>query len=605
MRFRHFLIIDKHRELLHELQAFLSLFFILIMCSSKLFAQPKEDFWNKFHQSKDNNEKLKILHNIIEKRTANLQSSDSLYNIAIYIADLNGLSNKKLGIYHSYANNKLSNISEIHIKDYVQQAQNLNNKEALCESNIRAYNYYIEHNSNNIAKKHLEAAQFYGKELTNKEIEIRLLQISGLQLQIENKNLEAYRYFSNALLKSKLLEKVSCISESRTYLFKFFKHIHNAEKLEHFASEEMQFQSQQKPIDSIAYMNAISLMSLAKFENNESEKGVELSYLVIDFENRKKINFLKESQLQTLRIYALNHNDFKELHHLYFIKYPEEFESLAKTDTIIYLRVKACIYELQNKLDSATILLQLAENKILNAHKSSAYVANFYKRFAEYYLRILNKNAAITNFMKSYTYAKDANYLPWLVESADQLQVLYASQNNMQQAYFYLSESKKYQDSINNNELNDQQLKIEINNENAYQLATQEKQAEKNKKNKNLQYMAVVILLSLCFVSLAIISSLKYSKLLIRALAFISFIFLFEFIILLADEKIHHITHGEPLKIMGIKIILISILLPLHHKVEHNVIHYLYEHKIIEPQRIKAILINIKNAIINIFKPEI
>jgi hypothetical protein len=50
---------------------------------------------------------------------------------------------------------------------------------------------------------------------------------------------------------------------------------------------------------------------------------------------------------------------------------------------------------------------------------------------------------------------------------------------------------------------------------------------------------------------------------------------LFEFIILIADTKIHDITHGEPWKVLAIKIGLIAILLPLHHKVEEKVIHYL------------------------------
>jgi hypothetical protein len=68
----------------------------------------------------------------------------------------------------------------------------------------------------------------------------------------------------------------------------------------------------------------------------------------------------------------------------------------------------------------------------------------------------------------------------------------------------------------------------------------------------------------------------------IQALGFISFIFLFEFIILLADQKIHHMTHGEPWKILAIKIVLIAILLPLHHWIEHKVVQRLISKRLID-----------------------
>jgi hypothetical protein len=47
----------------------------------------------------------------------------------------------------------------------------------------------------------------------------------------------------------------------------------------------------------------------------------------------------------------------------------------------------------------------------------------------------------------------------------------------------------------------------------------------------------------------------------------------------LADKQIHHMTHGDPLQILLIKIVLIALLLPLHHWLEHKVIHYLMRHR--------------------------
>jgi ABC-type nitrate/sulfonate/bicarbonate transport system substrate-binding protein len=65
----------------------------------------------------------------------------------------------------------------------------------------------------------------------------------------------------------------------------------------------------------------------------------------------------------------------------------------------------------------------------------------------------------------------------------------------------------------------------------------------------------------------------------IRTLGFLSFIFLFEFIILLADKQIQGWTNEEPWKILLIKIALAAVLVPLHHWLEHKVIVYLSDRK--------------------------
>ena len=55
----------------------------------------------------------------------------------------------------------------------------------------------------------------------------------------------------------------------------------------------------------------------------------------------------------------------------------------------------------------------------------------------------------------------------------------------------------------------------------------------------------------------------------------LTFIFLFEFIILLLDRTIQAWTHEEPWKVLLIKIVLAAGLVPLHHWLEHRVIYCL------------------------------
>jgi hypothetical protein len=90
--------------------------------------------------------------------------------------------------------------------------------------------------------------------------------------------------------------------------------------------------------------------------------------------------------------------------------------------------------------------------------------------------------------------------------------------------------------------------------------------------------MGITAAIILIFIILAAMGRLRVKPVIIRALGFLSFILLFEFIILLIDKPIHHFTHGEPLPILLIKIVIIGILLPLHHWLEHKVIQYLMRH---------------------------
>jgi predicted neutral ceramidase superfamily lipid hydrolase len=130
-----------------------------------------------------------------------------------------------------------------------------------------------------------------------------------------------------------------------------------------------------------------------------------------------------------------------------------------------------------------------------------------------------------------------------------------------------------------------------------------EEALQQTQRRNNIQYSLILILILSSFVVLLMLGSFKVSATLIHLIGFISFIFLFEFIILLADFKIHHLTHGEPLKMLGIKIILIAFLLPLHHWLEKRVTHYLVHKRITLFRRnsAKSAINNFRNAVTDIW----
>jgi hypothetical protein len=142
-------------------------------------------------------------------------------------------------------------------------------------------------------------------------------------------------------------------------------------------------------------------------------------------------------------------------------------------------------------------------------------------------------------------------------------------------AQTYLQQYNIYKDSLESLARQRDVLNIEIENTN--KRAEQQKLAEAESKRlrNNVEYLGITAALATVFIILVILGVFKISPGVIRALGFFAFIFLFEFIVLLLDTQIHELTGGEPWKVLGVKIVIIAMLLPLHHWLEERMLHYL------------------------------
>ncbi len=90
--------------------------------------------------------------------------------------------------------------------------------------------------------------------------------------------------------------------------------------------------------------------------------------------------------------------------------------------------------------------------------------------------------------------------------------------------------------------------------------------------------MAIIFSIVALFITLAVLGMFKVSASLIKAISFFVFLMLFEFIFLVFKKNIYSITPGEPWKDLAFMIALIVMLVPLHHWLEHKVLHYLTSH---------------------------
>lgn len=161
------------------------------------------------------------------------------------------------------------------------------------------------------------------------------------------------------------------------------------------------------------------------------------------------------------------------------------------------------------------------------------------------------------------------------------LQQLYFETGDYKLAYQYAEAYTKLQDSVNLFNKDKDIVLLEIDNENKRIEKEKELDQIKLQRRHDAQYMLITIAIALAFILLIFLGLFSVSANTIKILGFFSFIFLFELITLLLDTRIHHLTHGEPGKIWLIKIVLISLMLPFHHWLEHKIINYLISRKLI------------------------
>jgi len=161
---------------------------------------------------------------------------------------------------------------------------------------------------------------------------------------------------------------------------------------------------------------------------------------------------------------------------------------------------------------------------------------------------------------------------------ARELDSLYQIKNDYKQASFYASLDYKYKDSLDKLGKEKDLLQIEVADEQQRQERIAKEALEKKRKRDNIQYMLIIIGITSLFIVMVMMGMFKVSATTIKMIGFFTFLMFFEFIFLVFKKNIYSFTNGEPWKDLAFMIVLAAILLPLHHWLEHKVIHYLTSH---------------------------
>ena len=236
---------------------------------------------------------------------------------------------------------------------------------------------------------------------------------------------------------------------------------------------------------------------------------------------------------------------------------------------------------LYGKRPDTAINYYINSEKAFNEGYDLTTKKNFFGELADCYKSAGNVPLAINYYEKAISLCKSASDLRAVKSHAGTLRALYSQQSDYKKAFESSIIYDRYKDSVDMLSKENELTLIELDNETKRIKQEQELAKERERRRHNLQYMGITIIVATVFVFLIVIGMFRVSKLTIRTMGFFSLIFLFEFIVLVLDAWIHHITHGEPMKVWLIKIGIISILFPLHHYIEERLIHYLLSRKLI------------------------
>lgn len=161
------------------------------------------------------------------------------------------------------------------------------------------------------------------------------------------------------------------------------------------------------------------------------------------------------------------------------------------------------------------------------------------------------------------------------LQAVDFLALHYQSQRRIDSAFAYISFLKSLNDSVNS-KTRIREAQIITTNEQFRQAEIEEsrKQAEK-KRGQQLQMLMIGIFIPGIFLLTLVMSRVRVHPRVVRLLGVLSLLFLFEYLTLLLHPFVSHITHHTPMLEILIFVGVAALVIPLHHKLEHWLIHKL------------------------------
>lgn len=260
---------------------------------------------------------------------------------------------------------------------------------------------------------------------------------------------------------------------------------------------------------------------------------------------------------------------------------PELKESYLNIGIAQYNQTIGNIYFYAAVYDSALHYFKLTEEDFKNHFDEKQTRDNCYQ-IANTYQQLKDIPHAINYYLRVIELSKKINDANGIAGASGQLSDLYKQQGDFKKAFMYTEQAVRFNDSLRNLSRAGDIALLGVEREKRKHDEEQRQEEKRLNNRQNIQYLVITISISIIFIVMLIIGTFPVSKLVIKLFGYFFFISLFEFIVLLIDNiLLAKAVHGEPLKLWLIKIVLIALLVPLQHYMEHNLIKFLASRKLL------------------------
>lgn len=425
------------------------------------------------------------------------------------------------------------------------------------------------------AKKFNEQAVGYAADAEDDSLIVITRLGYGRTLLNEGEKLEA---FKNYLVAQTIAEKSKHphknwlqVSVSNS-LSSFYSSIEDYDKAIDYQYKFLAYSKKEgNNYDMLGTYAAIGGLYLAAKKNDAARKTYEELIRIADSLHQE--DFVIAGQAGIVNVLLEEKNGTQSLQ--YLRAHPEIRKAFEKYNVLYQLDFGlGQVFTTIGQYDSAAYYFDRSL-PLMEQNASAAMLPNVYLQYGKQLFESGNYLKATTYLQKARAMNDSTGSVKSNLEIYEMLDSCYLQSGDFKNALLYSNLHKKLKAELDEKSKAKDILALEIEAENKRKERIQQEEEEATKRRHSLQYMGIVIGIITLFIILVMLGLFKVPIKWIRVMGFISFIFLFEFIIFLADTWIHHATHGEPLKVMGIKVVLIAMLLPLHHFLEHKVIHYL------------------------------
>ncbi len=171
--------------------------------------------------------------------------------------------------------------------------------------------------------------------------------------------------------------------------------------------------------------------------------------------------------------------------------------------------------------------------------------------------------------------AKQGGFLPAELEAAEFLTDHFKETRKIDSAFAYVTYVRDLNDSVNSiSKIRESQI-ISSNEQYRQTEINEEKRIEQNKRFQQLQLLMIGIFIPFFFLLTLLLSRVRIHTKAVRLLGVLSLLFLFEYLTLLLHPTVARLTNHTPVFEIMIFVALAAILIPLHHRLEHWLIHKL------------------------------